>query len=72
VQAALPLIAPTAGDAFTATIDGTSYTRRREAVATISEWVRTHTPEHGYYYRQKQDYGTVANEPSHIRTKMRT
>ncbi|MGM7774499.1 helicase-related protein [Arthrobacter sp. KNU-44] len=59
VQAALPRITPTAGEAFTASIDGASYTKRAEAVAAISEWVRTHTPEYGNYYRQKQDYGTM-------------
>lgn len=65
LQAALPRITPTAGEAFTATIDGKSYTKRPEAVAAISEWVRTHTPEYGNYYRQKQDHGTMATLGGH-------
>lgn len=65
VQAALPRITPTAGDAFAATIDGKSYTKRPEAVAALSEWVRTHTPEYGNYYRQQQDYGTAATLGGH-------
>ena len=65
VQAALPRITPTAGDAFAATIDGQSYTKRTEAVVALSAWVRTHTPEYGNYYRQKQDYGTAATLGGH-------
>jgi N12 class adenine-specific DNA methylase len=65
VQAALAGITPTAGDAFAATIDGKSYTKRPEAVAALSDWVRTHTPEYGNYYRQKQDYGTAATLGGH-------
>lgn len=65
VQAALPRITPTAGDAFAATIDGKSYTKRPEAVAALSEWVRTHTPEYGNFYRQKQDYGTAVTLGGH-------
>jgi len=65
VQAALPLITSTAGDAFSATIDGRSYTKRTEAVAAISEWIRTHTPDYGNYYRQERDYGTMATLGGH-------
>ncbi|WP_258060940.1 DEAD/DEAH box helicase family protein [Arthrobacter sp. 4R501] len=65
VQAALPRITSTAGDAFAAAIDGKSYTKRTEAVAGLSEWVRTHTPEYGNYYRQQQDYGTAATLGGH-------
>lgn len=65
MQAALPRIIPTAGEAFAASIDGRSYTKRAEAVAAISEWIRTHTPEYGNYYRQKQDYGTMVSLGGH-------
>lgn len=65
VQAALPLITSTAGETFSASIDGRAYTKRTEAVAAISEWVRTHTPEYGNYYRQERDYGIVATLGGH-------
>ncbi|UYY83667.1 DEAD/DEAH box helicase family protein (plasmid) [Arthrobacter sp. YA7-1] len=65
VQAALPRIIPTAGEAFAASIDGRNYTKRAEAVAAISEWVRAHTPEYGNYYRQNQDYGTMVSLGGH-------
>ncbi|MBO1269517.1 helicase [Arthrobacter cavernae] len=65
LQAAIPRITSTAGENFTATIDGRVHTKRPEAVAAISEWVRTHTPEYGNYYRQKRDYGVLATLGGH-------
>jgi hypothetical protein len=65
LQAAIPCITSTAGENFTATIDGRTRTKRAEAVAAIAEWIRTHTPEYGNYYRQKQDYGIMATLGGH-------
>jgi hypothetical protein len=65
LQAAIPRITPTAGDAFAARVEGTEYTKRPEAVAAISEWVRTHTPDYGNFYRQSQSYGTMATIGGH-------
>jgi hypothetical protein len=62
LQAAIPRITSTAGENFTATIDRRTRTKRPEAVAAIAEWIRTHTPEYGNYYRQQQDSGSW--EPS--------
>lgn len=53
-------ITPTSGEDFTATIDGCTYGKRADAVAGLSEWVRTNTPEYGNYNYQRKDYGTVA------------
>jgi N12 class adenine-specific DNA methylase len=65
LQAAIPRITPTAGDAFAARVDGTEYSKRPEAVAAISEWIRTHTPDYGNFYRQSQSYGTMATMGGH-------
>ena len=65
LQAAIPRITPTAGDAFAARVDGAEYSKRPEAVAAISEWVRTHTPDYGNFYRQSQSYGTMATIGGH-------
>ncbi|WP_432246275.1 helicase (plasmid) [Arthrobacter sp. G.S.26] len=65
VQAAIPRITSTAGDNFTVGIDGSTYTKRTEAVAAISEWVRTHTPDYGNYSYQERDYGTLATLGGH-------
>lgn len=65
VQAALPKITPTAGEAFSATIEGQTHAKRPETVAAISEWVRTHTPDYGNYYRKSHSYGTLTTIGGH-------
>lgn len=62
---AIPRIVSTAGEDFAATIDGREYSKRPEAVAAISEWVRSNTPEYGNYFRMKQEYGVVATLGGH-------
>ncbi|MEV8150154.1 hypothetical protein AB0O52_18680 [Arthrobacter sp. NPDC080073] len=44
---------------------GGDYTKRAEAVAAISEWISTHTPEYGNSFRQKQDHGTMVSLGGH-------
>lgn len=65
LAAAIPRIVSTAGEDFTATVDGREYSKRPEAVAAISEWVRSNTPEYGNYFRMKQEYGVVATLGGH-------
>ncbi|MFK4637136.1 helicase [Paenarthrobacter histidinolovorans] len=65
VQAAVQRTTSTAGEDFTATIDGRAYVKRTDAVAALSEWVRASTPEYGNYTFQPRNYGVVANLGGH-------
>ncbi|WP_139006919.1 hypothetical protein [Arthrobacter crystallopoietes] len=65
LAAAIPRIISTAGEDFAATVDGREYSKRPEAVAGISEWVRSNTPEYGNYFRMQQEYGVVATLGGH-------
>ena len=60
VRDAVRRITATSGEDFSATIDGQAHAKRADAVASLSEWVRAHTPEYGSYNHQRRNYGTVA------------
>ncbi|MFK4298577.1 N12 class adenine-specific DNA methylase [Arthrobacter sp. GAS37] len=65
VRSAVERVTPTAGEDFTATIDARRHDKRADAVAALSEWARTNTPEYGNYSFQQRDYGVVASLGGH-------
>jgi N12 class adenine-specific DNA methylase len=65
VRDAVERVTPTAGEDFTAEINGRTYDKRSDAIAAISEWARTNTPEYGNYSYQQRDYGVVASLAGH-------
>lgn len=65
LKEAIGKITSTAGEDFSAVIDGQRHDKRADVVAAVSEWVRTNTPEYGNYTHQSRNYGTFATLGGH-------
>ncbi|WP_343320545.1 SNF2-related protein (plasmid) [Arthrobacter sp. TMP15] len=65
VLAAIPLVTPTNGDAFTMRFASGTVDKRTDALAALYQWTKDNTTDYGNYGRTPKDYGTVATLGGH-------
>lgn len=65
VLAAIPLMTPTTGEAFTMRFDSGTMEKRTEALAAMYQWTKDNTPDYGNFGYTPKDYGTMATLGGH-------